>query len=832
MSDEIAQIKAKARVITIMTLVKSRLRQDNIKLGSGREEPAVKLNTTVPVPTLVDRIRERGCKLAGNRFADIFMSRPKRLVIAEVDEIILTFDTILEMKKTYLSASELLELCDLLRFPLSQIHHFSKHFSPDEWRNALLYYQLMPARVGDETNVLGRDALIEQIVDFVWHNRSRGRTWRGHVILSGASGVGKSTVAHAVIRRLAVFHNKRIHIVSIGNTMTSMEQVLYAIGVALGLKLRNNEPWYLRLKDYDYFSQGILVLDNVLGNDILPAETILKNLVIMFPETQFIITTQVSGLETHIPNAREYALTGLAEDDARQLFWRIFQQADGRSFEHEQVTHIIAQTNGFPMLLIAAANGAARGYAEQSSDVYRQVVIGLGRIPELMLQIMSLVSYPLSMRFWESQRQLVQLPANQHPQTYLHLLERRQLITHQRGDGYAIHDVLRYAVLQSLDASATKTLLAYIGQQLVAESDIHNNQDDELHAQLSQFDMLAVLQLVRLMEQHQLDEEMIAMCVYWRMKWIRYGMAADLCALSEAGLYRVGDNHPLTCTLLFSIGSYYGHRGIVESTVRFLTQAMHKAEQLNERAIWAFAAIECALLGVQNIGINESERLLWRAMTFLVPLQLHGWLALCHDILSYLYMLNGDLAKSLHESDEALQMLGNNELSYGLADVYSNRGLIFMMMGDYSMARQALNRAEWMYQRLNAPSNLAAVHLRIAGIAILSNMITDARFYLTQAFLQLERTGGMHDLLYTIDVCAGIMLAEGDGVGTLQLVQACNIIRETLKLPRGMAFDEIMRRQLVYADILVNGEKVPPLPANIDELLNVERRVLKLNVRR
>jgi hypothetical protein len=154
-----------------------------------------------------------------------------------------------------------------------------------------------------------------------------------------------------------------------------------------------------------------------------------------------------------------------------------------------------------------------------------------------------------------------------------------------------------------------------------------------------------------------------------------------------------------------------------------------------------------------------------------------------------------------------------------------------MMMGDYSMARQALNRAEWMYQRLHAPSNLAAVHLRIAAIAVLSNSVSDARFYLTQAFLQHERTGGMNDLLFTIDVCAGIMLAEGDAIGTLQLVQACNMIRESLNLPRGVAFDEIIKRQLAYAEILAHGERVPPLPANIDELLHVQRRVLKLDTR-
>jgi hypothetical protein len=187
------------------------------------------------------------------------------------------------------------------------------------------------------------------------------------------------------------------------------------------------------------------------------------------------------------------------------------------------------------------------------------------------------------------------------------------------------------------------------------------------------------------------------------------------------------------------------------------------------------------------------------------------------------------MVKSLHASDEALRMLGHTDVSYGLADAYSNRGLIFMVMGDYVMARQVLSRAEWMFQKLNAPNNHAAVHLRIAAVASLSNAVADARYYLTRAFRQLERTGGMNDLLYAIDICSGIMLAEGDGVGTLQLSQACSIMRENHNLPRGAAFDNIVKRHLQHAELSTHGQLVPPLPTNIDELLHVVRRVLKLS---
>ena len=122
------------------------------------------IHTAPKTPTLVERIRERGCKLAGNRFADIFMSRPKRLVIPEVDELVTTFETILEIDPRLLSAHELLKLCNLMRFPMSQIQMFARHFAAEDWRAALQLYQLIPANSSDENTVIGRASAAEIVI--------------------------------------------------------------------------------------------------------------------------------------------------------------------------------------------------------------------------------------------------------------------------------------------------------------------------------------------------------------------------------------------------------------------------------------------------------------------------------------------------------------------------------------------------------------------------------------------------------------------------------------------------------------------------------------------
>jgi hypothetical protein len=165
----------------------------------------------------------------------------------------------------------------------------------------------------------------------------------------------------------------------------------------------------------------------------------------------------------------------------------------------------------------------------------------------------------------------------------------------------------------------------------------------------------------------------------------------------------------------------------------------------------------------------------------------------------------------------------------GLADAYSNRGLIFMALGDYVLARQSLSKAEWLFQQFNAPNNIAAVHLRIAAVAALENRVGDARFYLTQAFRQIERVGGFNDLLYVIDIGAGVALAEGDGTTALQLSTACSAVRAQMGLSRGAAFDDIVQRQLIHAHVRQTDNPSPPLASNINELLAVVRQILQVN---
>jgi|GEM_PF-1813224 len=818
----------KKRIIEIMALVKKRLHAYGIRLGTGKEELPVEF-ASVKSLTLVELIQKRGGDVSSNRFADIFTSRPTRIVGTTIAELVVTFETILELEKQILSANELLELCHLTRLPIAYISRFATYFPDDEWREALQFYQLVPMHSQTENICIGREDIINDIIECLMAERRKGLTWRQHVVMSGPSGIGKSTVATAVIREILPASGlRRIPVIAIGSGFTTMEQVYQTIGLTMRLRLRADEPWYTRLKDADEFRNAIICLDNVLGNDALPAETIVRHLLHTFATTQFIITTQIAGLGRQLSVIREFALTGLSEANTRALYWQIYNQAHLRTHESALPSDILDHTYGYPMHIIALAN-SGNDQAIGLDTIYQRVVTGLGAIPELLLQIMVLVQQPVGNQFWTLIEEIMPLDTQQTLANHLHLLERRQLIAHRSGDGFVIHDAMRAAVYAVVNTDQSDALILRVANQLAQQSMLPLFEEERNSLQLQIHDVLAIYDILVLVHQRSMDTLAARLIIRWRTVWIRFGLCAQLCVVSEATLYRMGDAHPQKSELLYAIGSFYGHRGIVESTMRFLQQAMHHAELNMMRLVWAQAALECALHALQLIGWQESERLLQRAMAVMNALHYEYWVARCHDTLAYIYMTIGNIRESLTQSNAALALYESQSQSLGLADAYSNRGLIFMALGDYVLARQALSKAEWLFQQYYAPNNVAAVHLRIAAVATLENRVSDARFYLTQAFRQIERVGGFNDLLYVIDIGAGVALAEGDGSTALQLSNACSVVRTNMGLSRGAAFEDILQRQLINAHSRQTDTALPPLATNINELLAVVRRILQVN---
>ncbi len=818
----------KKRIIELMSTIRIRLRRQRINIGVGKESSTIGANVRrTAVASLVEMIQERGCDMTPGRFSDIFLARPQHVVNARVEELITTFEVILEVNPPVISAHELLELCNLTRLPVGDVPRFAKYFSNEDWRKALQHYDIVPFRIHEDSILLERDVYVADVVNVIM------TAWRRqvldapqHVVLSGPSGIGKSAVAMMAARRIEPLYDYQVFVVTVPPQLTHIDDVYRAIGLTSGMQLLGNETWLMRLRTADRIKNAVIVIDDLNGNDKITPEHVLYHLFQQLPNLHLIVTTQVAGLAHAFNQIHEIVLPPLDATQSNKLFWHVYKNADGGDIAPESVNRLLEVTHGFPMHIVTAANSAAAGWELAHGDMYGGLIDSLAPLAQRLLNVMVMVRHPLSEQFWSLLSDYLQVHNHIVIKSQLSLLERRQIITNRRGEGYLIHDALRMAIMTTMTDAERQRILAEMSRLLTKSLHAVEIEGDAFARQLSTFDVLATYDLLLQMYDLELYDLAINLVVQWRIVWVRHGLSAELCTIANQLLRVIGESHPMIGDVLFAIGSYYGHRGIVDSTIRYLNQAMTRAERLQQSQLWAMAALECGLHGLQSIGWQESERLILRALSEFDILNLSGWVARCYDTLSYIYLIAGQPNQSIKMSDEALRIYGHKAVSFGSADAHANRGLIFMVMGDYEMARHELFMADGMFSKLKAPSSNAAVHLRMAAVFALNNQPNDARHYITKAFRVLERIGGLNDLLYIVDVFAAISLAEGDGVTAVRLASACTIVRDQNGLTRGEALDGIVRRFMTYADMLAGDERIPPAPANLSDLIMLVRSKL------
>lgn len=816
----------KKRIIELMSTIRVRLRRERINIGIGRES-SLPSNRRIASESLVEMINDRGCEMTAGRFSDIFLARPHHVVNARVEELITTFEVILEVSPQVITAHELLELCNLTRMPIGDIARFAKYFSNEDWRKALQLYDIVPLRIHEDGVLFERESYVADAVNVImtaWRRQLANAPQ--HVVISGPSGIGKSAVAMMAARRIEPLYDYHVFVVTVPPQLTHIDDVYRAIGLTSGMQLLGNETWLMRLRTADRIKNAVIVIDDLNGNEKITPEHVLYHLFQQLPNLHLIVTTQVAGLAHAFSNVHEIMLPPLNETQAHNLFWHVFHNADGGDIAPDEVNRLLNLTHGFPMHIVTAANSAAAGVDLVHGDIYRGLVDSLSPLAHRILKIMVMVRHPLSESFWVLLHEYLQVQNHVIIKSQLSLLERRQIITNRRSDGFVVHDALRIAVLATMSDDEWQAILTDMSLLLTKSLHAIEIEGDAFARQLTTFDVLATYDILLKMYDLELYDLATNLVVQWRIVWIRHGLSAELCTIANQILRVIGDSHPLYGDVLFAIGSYYGHRGIVDSTIRYLNQAMTRAERLQQSQLWAMAALECGLHGLQSIGWQESERLILRALSEFDILGLSGWVARCYDTLSYIYLIAGQPNQSVKMSDEALRIYGAKSVSFGSADAHANRGLIFMVMGDYEMARNELFMADGMYSKLKAPSSNAAVHLRMAAVFALNNQPSDARHYITQAFRVLERIGGLNDLLYIVDVFAAISLAEGDGVTAVRLSAACTAVRDQNGLTRGEALDGIVRRLMTYADMLAGDERIPPAPTNLTDLIMLVRSKL------
>jgi hypothetical protein len=94
----------------------------------------------------------------------------------------------------------------------------------------------------------------------------------------------------------------------------------------------------------------------------------------------------------------------------------------------------------------------------------------------------------------------------------------------------------------------------------------------------------------------------------------------------------------------------------------------------------------------------------------------------------------------------------------------------------------------------------------------------------------LERIGGLKDVLYSIDIYCGVLLAQGGFNDARTLLQICDQLRHERQIYRGGTFDNMLKQYFAFA---TNNSQIVPrdlglfMPdQNIYEVVAIMRRQL------
>ena len=284
------------------------------------------------------------------------------------------------------------------------------------------------------------------------------------------------------------------------------------------------------------------------------------------------------------------------------------------------------------------------------------------------------------------------------------------------------------------------------------------------------------------------------------------------------------------------MGTLYSERGLTHYAMTYFTQlraneAIHADEYLRARI-----AVSQCFIELEDITSAQDAKFVFLcdeltvAVDYFRQQQLFAWQAWAYHRLSYSYFHINDLRKSHEYNNLAVNLLRKLTPSNWLSDAMRSRGLILTAIGDFASARQHLEYAINAYKESDQVSEIAQSYLRLAVVDVLEMKIKSAVVNLREGVQILERIGGLKDVLYSIDIYCGVLLAQGGFNDARMLLQICDQLRHERQIYRGGTFDGMLKQYFAFA---TNNTEIVPrdlglfMPnQNIYEVVAIMRRQL------
>lgn len=781
----------------VITIVKSALRRLRGK--------------KIQVDDVISQIVQQGVQMTRSRFEDLFTSRPNRINGAPPSAIIALIHAFFALDNKILSAKEVLTLANAARLPINFCEQLSVHFSHDEWRSAWFDYLPSTQTSFHRSYLIGRNREFGLLLQRLLQEQE-------HLIISGATGIGKTVLAQTLIQELEVLTGQNVTFVYDSGNITTYAQFVTQLANALHIKPLHNEPIELRMASIlSAHKVRYVFIDDMHTDDQSTHLSIIRTFSQQFPKVRFIITTRQPNQFVSLRNSYEHELMPLDDSQINSAAMQLFVHTltiNGIStgeMNKSSLLTICQRAQGNPQQIQLLATIRSIEEIQANNHSYTQLLDTLSVREFSIVRLLLEVRGPLSATFLSFYLRHTENNVGLHTQEIIDRLVNRGLLTvvmiYGQKNLVANHQLQETAINQSAYHNLDTALLMRKLAQMARSIQVRN------YHELTNHDIERITSLLeRLHQQHDYLEEICHVIIAWQQLWMHANVTAPIISLIERCTVQFTSPNRILVDLYLVNGRLHDHRGNTQSALICLQQAIDTLDQ-PQSVKWAEIMLDYVdIQSRQSIfPYTNAIQTIDQICEILHTDQQHYLLGIAHNILSKTYASQNNLERAFTSSYSALQFFREHELSIGHIDALLQRSLIYMYSGDYDIANGILQGLIQQIRPYKLPYLLATAELRIAGIKALLRDVDTAQQHLTQAFHTLHRVGSAHEILMVADVYSLICYRQSRFDDAYQINKESSYLREKLDLPRITYVERLVddKRKKILATVAPDVQATP-----------------------
>ena len=725
------------------------------------------------VDDVVLAMTKKNIPMTRARFEDLFTTRPKRVTIAAPQVFSSLVTVCFAYDNQVLSAAELINFADAARLPLSMYDDLAIHFTAAVWQEA--WYAVVPS-----THVqINRHALVHRVGEF--NRLLTAVSAEQSICISGATGIGKTALATALIIEIEMLTNTRIPMVQLTQAISTSQMLMGEIARAYNIQPLHDEPIALRMQSVIPTNRITYIgIDNVLYTPAGMA--ILATFLRLFPTVRLILTvhsdteltlSDVSPSISPVCVEHLHPLNDATMHAPAMLLMIQTLNALGAQYDNNDSAYLLSlcqSAHGNPRLIKRVAQHYTITSQNSTDRVATFAPDSLSLDQLNLLSFFALFDTPISHEYVQAcftQKYTTQQFATHIERLLAHSMLERAYSNNRHT--YIVPTNARAWFETYMPVTGTKQELDYkIG---ILTRFATTRQLTTLHT-MTRHDALAVIAcLSRIYAESPQSLFDVARClgVYLEI-WLHHDVASHVVILAEEILLVHHVIHPVLADLCIFTARIYLHRGQMHHAQRLLERVEPFVVQTTYPLLWAKStcvttAIRLSLESQETIAradYHDTIAPIRHAIAIFVNEEQHDWHTYAHAMLTDSALYRRDLTAAL-QANRAARAYGlqrpntidslHNQLKYSLLHFYE---------GSYDVSEALLSKLRAEISGYDIPIVVARIDMRLAAIAALQHQPETAQRLIAASYRCLHHSGRLDEILHVADIYSLILLLQGD----------------------------------------------------------------------